>query len=162
MFPTHLCSIFFLFDSLVGLASWNRVVLDSHFWTPCHVALFFFSPLSCLLSSLSSCRLLMKEHIKSAKSCNSNFVCVSVRARVWEYEKRNKGGLTVNMLWHILLCVDEENKVAITSVAIAWLAGQGLSASLHLALVCCMLRKKKKKNLWTFSKKVRSCLALTR
>lgn len=87
----------------------------------------------------------MKEHIKSAKSCNSNFVCVSVRARVWEYEKRNKGGLTVNMLWHILLCVDEENKVAITSVAIAWLAGQGLSASLHLALVCCVLSKKKRK-----------------
>lgn len=87
----------------------------------------------------------MKEHIKSAKSCNSNFVCVSVRARVWEYEKRNKGGLTVNMLWHILLCVYEENNVAITSVAIAWLAGQGLSASLHLALVCCVLSKKKKK-----------------
>lgn len=50
------------------------------------------------------------------------------------------------MLRHVLLCTDEKKNVAITSVAtaMAWLAGQGLSASLHLTFVCCVLSKAKK------------------
>lgn len=59
------------------------------------------------------------------------------------------------MLRHVLLCTDEKKNVAITSVAtaMAWLAGQGLSASLHLTFVCCVLSKAKKKTCERFQRK---------
>lgn len=99
VFPVHLRSISFLFGSLVGLVSntglgWTAIL--GHL-VMLHSRFFFFllhHLVSSVVHPFVSSSLLMKEHIKSAKSCSSNFVvCVSVRAQVWGVWKK-KGGIT--------------------------------------------------------------------
>lgn len=94
-------SLYFFFSgSLVGLVSntglgWTAIL--GHL-VMLHSPVFFLllHLVSSVVHPFVSSSLLMKEHIKSAKSCSSNFIaCVSVRAQVWGGVKK-KGGIAEN------------------------------------------------------------------